>query len=97
MGSDRGYFLKPAKSLFISNNYEEKEAMWREFKRVGLHINCVDFSRYLGPYLGPREEIEALVRPKVEAWTHRVRTLAKISKQCPQLAYDGLGILLHIK
>ena len=96
-GSDQGYFHKPAKSHFIANNYEDKEVARQEFKKAGLYINCVDGIRYMGPYLGPREEKEAWVRPKVEAWTHRVRTLAKISKQCPQLAYDGLGILLHIK
>ena len=96
-GSDQGYFHKPAKSHFIANNYEDKEVARQEFKKAGLYINCVDGIRYMGPYLGPREEKEAWVRPKVEAWTHRVRTLAKISKQYLKLAYDGLGISLQIE
>ena len=46
--------------------------------------------------MGTREEIEAWVRPKVEAWAHRVRILAKISKRYPQSAYAGLGMLLQL-
>ena len=30
--------------------------------------------------MGPREELEEWVQPKVEAWYHRVYTLAKIEK-----------------
>ena len=30
--------------------------------------------------MGPMEQIEELVQPKVEAWSHGVRTLVKISK-----------------
>ena len=31
-------------------------------------------------YLGPREELEAWLQPKVEAWAHGVHTLDKIAK-----------------
>ena len=79
-GRDREYLLEPAKSLFIYDNLEDEEAEMQEFDQVGLNLNCVGGSRYLGDYLGPREELEAWVRPKVEAWAHGVRTLAKISK-----------------
>ena len=34
--------------------------------------------------------------PKVEAWSHRVRTLSKIANRYPQFAYTGLGMLLQI-
>ena len=47
--------------------------------------------------MGHREELEAWVRPKVEAWDLRVRILAKIYKQYPQSSYAGLGILIQIK
>ena len=30
--------------------------------------------------MGPREKLEAWVRPKVEAWAHRICNLAKIAK-----------------
>ena len=47
--------------------------------------------------MGAWEELEEWVRPKVEAWDHRVRNLAKKSNRYPQLAYAGLGILLQIE
>ena len=36
------------------------------------------------------------MRTKVEAWDHRVRTLAKIANWYPQSVYAGLGMLLQI-
>ena len=47
--------------------------------------------------MGPREDIEAWVLPKVESWIHGVHNLPKISKHYPQLAYTGLGMLLHLE
>ena len=96
-GTDWGYFPDPAKSIFIADNPEEKEATNREFERVGLNINYIDGGCYLGAYLGPREELEEWARPKVEAWAHRVSILAKIANRNPQSAYAGLGMLLQIK
>ena len=34
----------------------------------GLTLNFVSVSRYLGAYLGPQAELEACVKPQVEAW-----------------------------
>ena len=79
-GPDQGYLPEPAKSIFIAKNPKEKEAVKQEFERAGLHLTYVDGSRYLGAFWGTREEIEAWVHPKVKAWSHRVRTLTKISK-----------------
>ena len=95
-GTDRGYFPETAKSIFIAENPEEKEAEKREFERAGLNINYVDGGHYLGEYLGLREELEEWVRPKVEAWAHGVRILAKIAKWYPQSAYASLGVSLQI-
>ena len=36
------------------------------------------------------------MHPKVEAWAHRVRTLAKIAKQYPQSVHAGLGMPIQI-
>ena len=47
--------------------------------------------------MGPGEELDTWVQPKVGAWPHGVRTLAKIAKQYPQLEYTGLGVLLQIE
>ena len=41
-------------------------------------LNFVSGSRYLGAYLGPQAELEEWVKPKVEAWAHKVRVLAEI-------------------
>ena len=62
----------------------------------GLELKFVGSSWYLGAYLGPWEDLEAWVKPKVEAWTHGVRTLDKIYMRHPQYSYYGLGILLQL-
>ena len=77
-GTDRGYFPKPAKSLFISDTPGQEEAVKREFSKEGLCLNILSGSRYSGAYLGPQVELEAWVKPQVEAWSHGVRVLAKI-------------------
>ena len=46
--------------------------------------------------MGPMEDLEECLQPKVEACTHGVSTLAKISKQYPQLAYAGLVMYLQL-
>ena len=40
-------------------------------------------------------ELEAWVNPKVEAWAHGMRLLAKIAQRHTQSAYAGLGMLLQ--
>ena len=58
-------------------------------------MNFVSGHRYLGAYLGPQAELEARVKPQVDAWAHRVKVLAKIARRHPQSAYAGLGILIQ--
>ena len=67
IGTYRGCFPEPAKSLFISDTPEQEEAAKREFAVEGLTLNSVSGSRYLGAYLGPQAELEVLVKPQVEA------------------------------
>ena len=43
-GLDRGYH-EPAKSIFIAENPEDKEATRREFEQALLHLNYVDCSK----------------------------------------------------
>ena len=95
-GMNRVQFPKLAKLLFIGDNPEDKEAVRRNFEQAGSNINYVDGSRYLRANLGPREELEEWVQPKVEAWDHGVRTIAKIANQYPQSAYAGLGVSIKL-
>ena len=78
-GADRGYFPETAKSLFISDIPGQEEAERREFAVERLTLNFVSGSQYLGAYLGPQEELEAWVKPQVEAWAHGVTVLCRIS------------------
>ena len=82
-GPDQGYFLEMAKSLFILDTPEQKEAANKEFAAEGLDLNFVSGSRYLWVYLGPQEELAEWVKPQVEAWAHGVRILGKIAQQHP--------------
>ena len=95
--AEQGYFPAPAKWLFIADKPEEEDMTRQEFEWAGLNISYVDGSRYLGAFLRPREELDEWVRTKVGAWAHGVRTLDKIAKQYPQLAYYGLGMSLQLE
>ena len=94
-GLDRGYLPKPTNSFFISDTPGQEEAEKREFAKEGLCLNFVSGSHYLGAYLGPQEELEAWVKPQMEAWAHGIRVLAKISRRHPQSAYDRLVMSLQ--
>ena len=37
------------------------------------------------------------MKPKVEAWAHRLRTLGKIAKRHPQSSYASLGMSLQLE
>ena len=72
-GPDRGYLPDPAKLLFISDTPGQEEAAKREFSVESLTLNIFSESRYLEAYLGLKEELEAWVKPQVEAWSHGVK------------------------
>ena len=77
--AERGYFPEPTKSLFISDTSGQEDVTRREIVEEELLLHFVSGSRYLGAYLGPQEELEAWVKPQVEAWAHGVKVLAKIA------------------
>ena len=96
-GPERGYYTKLSKSLFNSDNPEDKAMAKREFKQSGLHLNYIDGRRYLRSYLGPKIGAKGMGSAKVEAWAHGDRTLDKTAKWYPKLAYANLGMLLQIE
>ena len=94
---DQGYFHEPAKSLFISDTPWKEEATKTKVAVEGLTLNFVSRRRYLGAYLGLQKELEAWIKPQLEAWAHRVRVLCKIARRHPQLAYAGFGMLFQLE
>ena len=79
-GPERVYSPEPAKYLFISDTLGQEEAEKREFAIEGITLKFVSGSRYLGAYLGPRDQLEAWLKPKVESRFHGVRVLGKIAR-----------------
>ena len=96
-GLDQRYSPVPAKSLLISDKMGQEAAAKWEFAVEGLTLNFVSGSRYLGAYLGLRDQLEAWVKRQTEAWAHIIRVLGQIYRRHPQSAYDGLGILLQLE
>ena len=78
-GPDQGYLPEPDKSFFILYTPEQEAGDKRAFAAEGLVLNFVSGHRYLGAYLGLQAELEAWVKPQVEAWAHGVKVLAKIA------------------
>ena len=70
---DRGYLPDLAKLLFISDTPGQEEAAKREFSVESPTLNIFSESRYLEAYLGLKKELEAWVKPQVEAWSHGVK------------------------
>ena len=82
-GLDWGYFPKTANSLFILDTQGQEEAVKRKFAAEGVVLDFISGIRYLGAYLGRQEELEAWVKPQVEAWAHRVRVIGKYPDDTP--------------
>ena len=69
-GLDRRYLPETAKSLFILDTLRQEAAAKQEFAKKGIVLNFVSGSLYLWAYLGPQDQLEAWVKPQVEAWAH---------------------------
>ena len=74
----------------------QEETSKRDFAKEGLCLNFVSGSRYLGAYLGPQAELEAWIKPQVEAWAHEVRSFAKINPTAPPVGLLQLGNVFTI-
>ena len=62
-----------------------------------LVLNFVSGSRYVGAYIGPQKELEAWVKPQVEASAHRVGVLGQVYQRHLHSDYAGLGMSLQIE
>ena len=52
----------------------------QSFGAEGLRVNVVPGIQYIGTYICPSEERDALVCPQVEKWEEGVKDLAKVTK-----------------
>ena len=94
-----GYICFPVtpKSLFIADSHNHEAEARQDLKVEDVALNFWWIRCYLGTYLGPREQLEALVQPQVEAWEHWVYTFDKISNPPPHFSYASLGMLLKLE
>ena len=66
-GIARRYFHEPFEYIFIAETTAHKVEVWRKFEAEGLMLKYVLGSRYMGYYLGSREELEEWLHPQEES------------------------------
>eukprot|EP00957_Ditylum_brightwellii_P166656 12687061-Ditylum_brightwellii.AAC.1 len=94
-GLDRGYFPKPEKLIHICDNPADLEATRVVFAAEDLKLKYHGGYRYVGGFVGSKEEELAWVKPQVEAWAEGVRILAGFAHKYLQIAYAGLAMSLR--
>ena len=62
-----------------------------------MELRYIAKIRYLGAYVGTREDMEMESRTHIKAWDQGVRTLSKISSWYPHADYDGLVMLIQLE
>ena len=82
-GADQGYFPGPDKFLFISDIPGQEEAEKQEFDLEVLTLNVLSSSWFLGAYLCQQKDLEAWIKPQLEAWAHRVIVLGPGAAAAP--------------
>ena len=55
---DQEYLPNPAELLFMEDFPDQEEVAKQELEAEGLQVKFVGVNRYLGAYMGPREELE---------------------------------------
>ena len=54
-------------------------------------------SQYLGPYIGPWEDIDEWVRPNVDPWNGGIIFITKVATRHPKTVYSGIGMSLQLE
>ena len=49
----------------------------------------------MGGFCGRQEEMDQLIRPKVQEWAETTNTLFRFAVRYPQMVYSGLMVLLQ--
>ena len=86
-GLDRGYYADPTKSILV---VAERNVPQAKEHFIGMGIQLVTWSRYLGEFVGEREAEASWTEEKVEGWAESVRTLSGVARKHPQSRYAGL-------
>ena len=92
LGPERGYFLAPAKSIFIcapaGRDAAQQNLATFKFTYCAGH-------RYVGGFLGTDDALGQWLDPKIQQWVEGVETLGKVAHRYPQTAYAGLSMSLQ--
>ena len=87
LGPDFGYHPEPKKT-FLVTDAEDKEKAIEWFSELGVKV--VTGQRFLGGYVGDRENMEEYVQQQVQKWVHHVEKLTNAAESQPQAAYAAL-------
>ncbi len=87
LGPQYGYFPEASKSILVVRE-SNLEAAEKFFSSQQFRVTTGE--RYLGGYIGAREDQDEWVDGKTTDWTKAVRELAKVAVRYPQSAYAGL-------
>jgi hypothetical protein len=82
-----GYYPEASKSILVVRP-QNLEAAKEHFASQQFRITTGE--RYLGGYIGAREDQDAWIEGKATSWTAAVKELAKVAVRFPQSAYAGL-------
>ena len=87
IGPRFGYFPEPSKCVVIVSPDNVKAAT-EAFAKVGFQV--ATGRRYLGGFIGKRDELQSWLASKTEAWTEVVDALSKFAVRYPQAAYAAM-------
>ena len=87
IGPPRGYFSEPEKSKIIVHPMKVQEVKLT-FQELGLKV--ITGHRYLGGYIGNKEEEDGYLHGKVHDWQEATQKLAEVAKIYPQAAYSAM-------
>ena len=85
-GPKFGYYPEPNKSYLIVHPdfVAEAEDM---FKPLGIKI--VTGRRFLGGFIGGKEDVDQWFKEKIECWVGSVKKISNVAKTQPQAAFTG--------
>jgi hypothetical protein len=88
-GPSVGYYPETEKCWVICPPSSEPHAR-NAFNAAALPVNFCHGKRYVGGFLGSREDRDAWLSPMVKKWVHGVEKLAAVATRFPHSAYAGL-------